>query len=169
MNNEASAEPALGDGVATVAAGDALLILWRSGATAPRIRWVNDRAVSLIEQSPDGIVAVQFLLSSATPPGPREIAPVRESLQRVQPRSRVLVVVPLGDSGWQTVVRSVMKAGLAVLGQSDKIKVASHPTEAFALARAAASPRTPEPAVLEARCAALFAALGVAPPAARAP
>lgn len=155
----------MGDGVATVSVGDALLIVWRSGATAPRIRWVNDRAVSLIERSADGIVAVQFLLSTATPPGLREVAPVRESLQRVQPRSRLLVVVPLGDSGWQTVVRSVMKAGLAVLGQSDKIKVASHPSEAFSLLRASASPNTPDPAVLDAQCAALFTALGATPPA----
>lgn len=158
----------MGDGVATASVGDALLILWRSGATAPRIRWVNDRAVSLIERSPDGIVAVQFLLPSATPPGLREVAPVRESLQRVQPRSRRLVVVPLGDSGWQSVVRSVMKAGLAILGQSEKIKVAGHSHEAFSLLRDAASTRTPELSALDQQCAALFTALGAPPPPARA-
>lgn len=157
--NDDSVELAQGDGVATVSVGDALLILWRSGATAPRIRWVNDRAISLIERSPDGIVAAQFLLASATPPGLREVGPVRESLRRVQPKSRVLVVVPLGDSGWQSIVRSVMKAGLAILGQSERIKVARDDTEAFALLSAAGSSRTPAIATLSAQFDALTRAL----------
>ncbi len=155
------AEPVLAvfDGVATVAVGDALQILWRSGATAPRIRWVNDRAIELIERSPDGIVAAQFLLASATPPGLREVSPVRESLQRVQPRSRRLVVVPLGDAAWQSVVRSVMRAGLALLGQSERIKVASNEGEARTLLGQAASAHTPDEASLEAAYRSLFVAL----------
>lgn len=157
--NDHAAELAVGDGVATISVGDALLILWKSGANAQRIRWVNDRAIALIERCPDGIVAAQFLLSTAAPPGLREVSPVRESLQRVQPRSRVLVVVPLGDSAWQSIVRSVMKAGLAILGQSERIKVARDATEAFAKLAAAGSPRTPSEPSLIAQLEALMIAL----------
>lgn len=162
--NEDAVQLSRGDGVATVSVGDALLILWKSGANAARIRWVNDRAVELIERSPDGIVAAQFLLPSATPPGLREVTPVRESLRRVQPRSRLLVVVPLGDSGWQSIVRSVMKAGLAILGQSDRIKVARDGAEAFALLSAAATARTPTAPAMALQFEALSLALDAGAP-----
>lgn len=162
--NKDSVQLALGDGVATVSVGDALLILWKSGATATRIRWVNDRAVELIERSPDGIVAAQFLLPTATPPGLREVTPVRESLRRVQPRSRLLVVVPLGDSGWQSIVRSVMKAGLAILGQSERIKVARDGAEAFALLASAATARTPSTDAMALQLEAVSLALGEGTP-----
>ncbi len=147
-------------GVATVSAGDALLILWKAGANVPRIRWVTGRAVAHIGERPRSIVAVQLLLPSATPPGPREVGAVRDGLRAVGPHARRLVVVPLGDAAWQTVVRSVMRAGLAIVGQSERIKVADSPRGAFDALAEVSSEATPPRASLESAVDALFASLG---------
>jgi hypothetical protein len=150
-------------GVATISTGDALLILWKSGANVPRIRWVTERAVAHIGERPRSIVALQLLLPSATPPGLREVSAVRSGLHVVGPHARRLVVVPLGDAAWQSVVRSVMRAGLAVIGQSERIKIANDPRHAFAQLTEVASESTPATDSLVTAVEALFAPLGEAP------
>lgn len=147
------------DGVAGTTVGDALLVVWSSGATAARVRWVHERARELIERSPDGIVAAQFLLPSARPPGLGEVGAVRAGLRTVLPRSRRLVVVPLGDAAWQLVVRGVMRAGLALLGQSERIKVAPSAPGAVELLIEARSSSTPDGVTLHAAFDALVAEL----------
>lgn len=139
--------------------GDVLLSMWRSGATSKRIAWVNDRAVELIERSPRGIVAAQFLLPSATPPGLGEVGAVRVGLKQVLPRARRLVVVPEGDAAWQSVVRAVMRAGLAILGQSELIRVAASRDSALSLLSDVASVATPPMGALVDAHAALSEAL----------
>lgn len=149
--------------VATVSAGDALLILWKSAASVPRIDWLTERAVAHIGERRRSIVAMQLLLPSATPPGLREVGAVRRGLQAVGPHARSLVVVPLGDAAWQSVVRSVMRAGLAVIGQSDRIRVADSPHCALDHLAAVSSDATPPRSSLEAAVDVLFTSLGEAP------
>ncbi len=148
------------DGVATAAAGDVMLVLWQSGAKAARIRWVNERALALIAKYPQGIAAAQFLLPSATPPGLGEVGEVRVALRAIAPHARRLIVVPLGSATWQSVVRGVMRAGLALLGQSERIKVAASASEALLLLDEMASGNSPARSDLDGALRMLFRALG---------
>jgi hypothetical protein len=154
------------DGVATICAGDTLLALWSTPARAARIRHVSARTVELIARHPGGIAAAQLLLPSASPPGLSEVSAVREALRVILPSARRLVTVPLGDARWQSIVRGVMRAGLTLLGQSQRVKVAATPEEALALLGEASSEATPSRAALTASVAALFTALGEPPPSA---
>jgi hypothetical protein len=152
------------DGVATVCVGDTLLVLWRTAACDSRIRHVSARTVGLIARYPGGIAAAQLLLPSASPPGLSEVGAVREALRSILPKARRLVTVPLGDSRWKAVVRTVMRAGLALLGQSERIKVAATQAEALELLVAAGGDTAPGRAELAGALEALFAALGERPP-----
>jgi hypothetical protein len=152
------------DGVATVCVGDTLLALWSTPACDSRIRHVSARTVGLIARYPGGIAAAQLLLPSASPPGLSEVSAVRDALRTILPKARRLVTVPLGDSRWKAVVRTVMRAGLALLGQSERIKVAATPAEALELLVAAGTDTAPGRAQLAASLDALFAALGERPP-----
>jgi hypothetical protein len=147
------------DGVAAVSQGDVLLIEWKSGAKAARIGWVADRAREVIARSGQGIVAVQLLLPSATPPGLGEVGAVRAALPEVLGGARRLIVVPLGDSVWQALVRTVLRAGLAILGQSERIKVAPSAMAALELVAQVRSPATPDDAALRSRLDALHRVL----------
>lgn len=152
------------DGVALLRAGDVLLTLWTSAASASRIRWVHERAVDLIRQSPDGIVAVQLLLPSATPPGLGEVAEVRAGMREIGPHARRLIAVPLGGARWRSVVRAVMRAGVTLVGQAERIKIADSPAEALDLIAEVSSGATPTRPPLERALRALFVALGEPPP-----
>lgn len=149
------------DGVASVALGDTLLTLWQRPARGERIRHVTSVASRLLEGTPESIVACQFLLPSAGPPRLQERADIRAGLDLVLPRARRLVTTPLGDATWHAVVRGVMRAGLAILGQSKLVKVAAGPAEAFALLGEVSSPATPDRATLDAAFEALHRALDI--------
>ena len=150
------------DGVASVAVGDALLTVWRRPARAARIEHVTAVATELIARSPGGIVAGQFLLPSAGPPGLAERRVIQAGIDAVFPHARRLVTTPLGDAAWHAVVRGVMRVGVTLLGQARVVKVAATPAEAFQLLGGAASPATPDVAALAAAYEALHAALGAA-------
>jgi hypothetical protein len=150
------------DGVASVAAGDALLTLWQKPARAARIEHVTAVAAALVARSPGGIVAGQFLLPSAGPPGLAERAAIQAGIDAVFPRARRLVTTPLGDAAWHGVVRGVMRVGVTLLGQARVVKVAATPAEAFELLGGAASPATPDAAALANAYESLRRALGAA-------
>ena len=149
------------DGVASVALGDTLLTLWQRPARSERIRHVTSVAARLLERTPGSIVACQFLLPSAAPPRLQERADIRAGIDLVLPRARRLVTTPLGDAAWHAVVRGVMRAGLVILGQSKLVKVASGPSDAFALLSEVSSPATPDRAALDAAFEALHRALEI--------
>lgn len=149
------------DGVAAVTVGDALITLWQRPARVARIEHVTAVAAELLAKTPGTIVACQFLLPSAGPPRLQERAAIQAGLDVVLPRARRLVTTPLGDATWHAVVRGVMRAGVALLGQARVVKVASTPDESFALLAAVASPETPDVAAMAAAYAALREALGL--------
>lgn len=149
------------DGVASVTLGDTMMTLWQTPARAARIRRVTEVAAELLQRAPGTIVACQFLLPSAAPPRLQERADIRAGIDVVMPRARRLITTPLGDAAWQSVVRGVMRAGLALLGQSRRIKVAADPSEAFAMLAEVATDATPALGELESAFEALHAALKV--------
>jgi hypothetical protein len=161
---ERAPEVSVFDGVASVTFGDTLLTLWGSPARAPRIRHVIEVAAGLLARTPGTIMACQFLLPSASPPGLGERSAISEGLDIVMPRARRLVTTPLGDAAWSTVVRGVMRAGVMILRQAKLVKIAATPDEAFALLREDASESSPTHDTLSVGLAALHEALGTSSP-----
>ncbi|TAK20945.1 MAG: hypothetical protein EPO40_30995 [Myxococcaceae bacterium] len=149
------------DGVASVAVGDTLLTLWQAPARAARIRHVTEVASALVRRREGSIAACQFLLPSASPPRLQERSEISAGLDVVMPRARRLVTTPLGDAAWQAVVRSVMRAGLFLIGQSTLVKVAASPAEAFELLGQVSTEESPGHRELEGALSALYDALKV--------
>jgi hypothetical protein len=152
--------PDVHDGVASITLGDALLTLWSEPAREARIRHVTRVATEVIARAGGSIVAAQFLLPSAGPPGLRERAAIQEGIDVVFPRARRLVTTPLGDATWDAIVRGVMRVGVTLLGQAKVVKIAASPAEAIKLLAEAGSPMTPPAAELSAAFESLRAALG---------
>jgi hypothetical protein len=161
MNEPVALQVAVFDGVASVTLGDTLVTLWQAPARSARIRHVTSVAAELLGRGPGTIAACQFLLPSASPPRLQERADVSAGVGVVLPRARRLVTTPLGDAAWQSVVRGVMRAGLFLIGQSARVKVAADPAEAFALLGEVATADSPDRAALERALDALHDALGV--------
>lgn len=147
------------DGVASITLGDTLLTLWQAPARAARIRHVTEVASALVRARAGSIAACQFLLPSASPPRLQERADISAGLDVVMPRARRLVTTPLGDATWQSMVRSVMRAGLFLIGQSTRVKVASSATEAFELLDQVSTEESPGRDALEAALRSLYDAL----------
>ncbi|MBI4952012.1 MAG: hypothetical protein HY908_08260 [Myxococcales bacterium] len=152
------------DGVASTTLGDVLLSLWRTPAELARIEHVMAVTEELLGRTPGSIVACQFLLATASPPGRAERSAVRAGLRIVLPRARRLITVPLGDATWHAVVRTLIRAALVLTRQAKIIKVAAGAPEAFDLVAEVATPRSPGRDALEATFAALHAALDLPSP-----
>jgi hypothetical protein len=151
------------DGVAGLTLGDTLLTLWQTPARPERIRQVTEWTEALIAETPGTIAACQFLLSTASPPNSAARAEALRGFRLVEPHARRLITVPLGDAVWHSIVRGIIRAGVAAWGRHKLIKVAASRAEAFDLLTEIATPRSPGRAELEAGLAALDAALGGAP------
>ncbi|MEZ4409955.1 MAG: hypothetical protein R3A52_26285 [Polyangiales bacterium] len=149
------------DGVASVVTGDVLIALWQAPARAARIRHITAVTERMLRAREGTIAGCQFLLPSASPPRLQERSDIGAGIDVVLPRSRRLVTVPLGDAAWQSVVRGVMKAGLFLIGQSSRVKVAANAGEAFALLGEVATSDTPDAAVMARALDALHEALRV--------
>jgi hypothetical protein len=113
-------EPAVvGDGVACVARGDVLLSLWVAPASQPRWRDVVFAQLSrLVERQPAGVVVVQVILSSSSPPDMRTRAAVQGDLRSLGPRLRGVITLPVGDSLWQGLVRTLVRTMLLLSGHA---------------------------------------------------
>src|SRR6186713_1552697 len=89
----ASDEPAVvGDGVASVTRGDVIVSLWVAPASAPRWRSVVFAELSrLAERCPEGVVLVQVILSTSSPPDMKTRAAVQGDLRSLGPRLRGVI------------------------------------------------------------------------------
>lgn len=147
------------DGVAAVACGDILLLLWRTPARVERIRRAVAWTDALIAATPGTISICQFLLSSASPPDREARVLAKPEALRLAPRIRRAVMVPLGDSIWQNVVRAILRLAVLVAGHASKLKVVSSEREALDALLQVSSPHSADRRQLEAAVAALYAAL----------
>jgi|GEM_PF-1017911 hypothetical protein len=151
------------DGVAGIMIGDTLLTLWRSPARAERIAQVHRWTECLIEANAGKIVACQFLLSSASPPDGPGRKEARRGFKVVAPNARRLVAVPLGNAAWRRLVYTVIRAGVALMGQSRLIKLATNESDAFDHLDGVATPNSPNRLELHQALLSLFTALDVSP------
>jgi len=152
------------DGVAGVAIGDMSIGLWRTPARRERIRTVMSWTEEHLRETDGTIAACQFLLPSASPPDGPGRAETWRGFKIVEPRARRLVTIPLGDRRWFGVVSAIIRAGIAVWGRGQLIKIASSEKQAFDLLLQVASPQSPTRAQLEEGLDLLHDALGVERP-----
>ena len=155
------------DGVAAAARGDAILILWRTPARRERILRAVGWIDALLARSPDTVVVCQLLLSSASPPNREGRTVAKPEALRLAARVRRAVMVPLGDSAWQAIVRAILRAGVMIAGHASQLKIASNERQAVDSILEVATPRSASRAELDAAVGALYVAVGLTPPPAR--
>lgn len=150
------------DGIALATAGDAIVVLWNAPSRVERIRWVFSQAALHLRACPEGVVVLQMILQSASPPDAEGRAENKRGLDLLGGRLRRLVTVPLGDDLWASVVRMVMRGMFMLQGQSQKLTVSDSVHSGIAQLGSVATARTPNARELDAGVGALFVALGLA-------
>jgi hypothetical protein len=157
-------EVQLNDGVAAVAAGDALVLVYKTPARVHRSRWCYDLADALAEKRPGGIVILLVVLSSSDPPD----APTRvENARRMRAlagKLRTLVTVPVGDDMWLNIVRSVMRLTTWMQGKSASMPVTATLERGIDALLEARSSETPSRETLMELVRGLYRELDVPPP-----
>jgi hypothetical protein len=149
------------DGLATVVVGDALLALWKAPATPERWGWLIGQYEALASKQADGIVGLTLILPESKPPDGQLRSRMQADFRRLGEKLRKLVIVPLGDSLWLSVVRAIMRSILLLSGQSKQHVITATVQEGMLRVREAAGKATPTPAELRAAVEALFKALDV--------
>ncbi|HEU4410061.1 MAG TPA: hypothetical protein VFS43_32705 [Polyangiaceae bacterium] len=150
----------LGDGLATAVVGDVLITVWKSPASVARWQWLHAQADALLARSPGGFVYLSIILSSSTPPNAALRTKMQADFRRLGSKLRRLVVVPLGDSLWKSVVRAIVRALMLVSGLPKQQAVAASIDEGIDRVLDVAGPNTPTRAELRAGAEALLRMLG---------
>jgi len=151
----------VGDGVAVVRMGDALLVLWSKASSRERWAFQLSAMQAMAPAYADGILVLVLILSVDTPPEAAVRTDMEAALRRLGPQLRRLVAVPLGDSVWLSIIRTVVRGLIIVSGQSHRHRVASDVTAGIEQLREKAGPLTPSTAELLKAIAELSAALGL--------
>jgi hypothetical protein len=149
------------DGVGIAVVGDTLISLWKEPATVGRCRAVRAEMARMSAQSAEGFLWFNVILSTSSPPDRAARAEIAASLDEVRARLRKLVVVPLGDSLWHSVVRAIVRGMAVVTGMSKQQIVAATVAEGLLQMAKLATPRTPPTKDLEAALYTLCDGLGV--------
>ncbi len=161
--SEASSKVEVFDGVAFTTRGDVVLALWKEPARIHRAKWLFDRVDRVIAEQPDGVLAAYLILPSSSPPDGPARAENQRRIQSIGASFRCLLLVPIGDALWMSLVRTVMR-GVAILTGNKSLGVANGVADALDKLLLAKSGRTPSRSELEGAVAELFTALGVARP-----
>jgi hypothetical protein len=152
----------VGDGIAAIAVGDVLVVLWKEPASLPRWSWQLAASEELRARHPGGVFIFDLILASSKPPDAELRRRMQQDFERMKDGVRKLVVVALGDRFWQSVVRTIVRGVLIVSGLSKKLLLASTIAEGVDEIRSWASPATPARDDLLRAAEALRKALAVA-------
>jgi hypothetical protein len=110
---------------------------------------------------PGGIICLDLILEGSAPPDAALRRQLQLDFRRLGSKLRRFIVVPLGDSIWLSVVRTIVRGVLLVSGQSQRLRVATTVRHGLDEIRAAVSPETPSAEELLEAITRLCAALGV--------
>lgn len=133
----------VGDGVAVCEAGDTLVCMWRRPASVKRWSWFTHHLTFLARKNPDGVLCLGLVLPSSTPPDAKTRSILQQDIKGFGSRLRKMVVVPLGDSTWLRVVRTVGRGIFLLSGQGAKHEIARGLDDGIRRIRALASRDTP--------------------------
>jgi hypothetical protein len=161
--SNSSAKVEVFDGVAFTTRGDVVLALWKEPARIHRSKWLFDHVDRVIAEQPDGVLAAYLILSSSSPPDGPTRAENQRRIQNIGTSFRRLLLVPIGDALWMSIVRTVMR-GVAIITGNKNLAIANGVADALDKLLLAKSDRTPPRRELEAAIRELFDALGVAHP-----
>ena len=149
------------DGVGVVPLGDTLIAFWKAPPTLDRWQFQLNRMETLAASRPDGIVCVALITEWATPPDAKVRQAMQADYRRMGTKVRRLVVIPLGDSIWLSIVRPIVRGVLLLSGHSQRHRVVATVQEGLDAVLAAAGPTTPSSDELRRGLTAVSAALGV--------
>lgn len=151
------------DGVALCIIGDTLISLWKEPATVERCRSVSAELRSHAKKFSDGFIWFHVILSSSSPPDRAARAEISASMKEVRSNLRKLVVVPLGDTVWHSVVRAIVRTMALLTGMSAQQVVSSTASQGLSEVSRIATAATPPSAELAGALRALCDGLGVDP------
>ena len=148
------------DGVAFLARGDAITVVYSSPARLHRSRWLYDLADRAAAQNPGGIVGLMVILPTADAPDAPTRAENSTRMRKLAPAMRRFVTVAIGDDFRVSVVRTVMRALSVLQGKTKVHFVANTAEEGIKRLLEAASASTPGPVQLMQDLQALYRAVG---------
>jgi hypothetical protein len=123
--------------------GDTQLGLWKAPASLERWQWLMEQTRALSMKLPEGMLRLDFILATSTPPDARMLLKFQADLRHLGPRLRRYVVVPVGDTVWLSVVRSIVRTALIITGLSKQHVVAATAAEGVTRLHEAAKVNTP--------------------------
>jgi hypothetical protein len=144
------------DGVASVLAGDVLLVLWQAPVRIARVHWLTAEMERATAASPSGLLVLMLILPTSNPPDAECRAIAKETMLRLSKKLRLTVTVPLGDAFWTNIVRTIMRGMMLITGQSATQQVVASEREGLERIRQAGSASTPPTAHLSSLIDALF-------------
>jgi len=154
--------PKVLDGVAITSRGDVVLVLWEAPARLHRARFLFDELDAYAAKIRGGIIALQLILPTASPPDAQTRAENHARLRTLGGSLRRVVTVPLGSALWIALVRTVMR-GMAVVSGASKVRfVCDDEASGLDALLTGAGPETPSREVLVEAVDDLYRALSVA-------
>ena len=148
------------DGVAFIARGDAVIVVYKAPAKLHRSRWLFDLADRAVAQNPDGIVGLMVILPTADPPDAPTRAENSVRMRKLAPGLRRFVTVAIGDDFRMAVVRTVIRAISVLQGKSKVHQIVDSAEQGIKRMLEAAGPNTPGPVQLMLDLKAAYQALG---------
>lgn len=152
------------DGVGYAELQDTLLVLWKEPASLERWRENYKRLKAAAATRKEGVIYLSLVDRGSTPPNAAARAQITADLRELGGALRRFIAVPLGDSVWLSIVRTIIRGMLMLSGQSQQQRVAASLREGFEHVREAAGPNSPSVEELERAVEALTTALGVERP-----
>jgi hypothetical protein len=149
------------DGLALVALGDVVVILWKAPARLHYAIWLYDALDEIVASKRRQLSCMQVILSSSSPPDEATRAETFRRLKTLMPWTRRLVTVPVGDSFWASIVRSVMRMTTLTFAHTRTHFICDTVEEGIGRLIEVATPLTPSAEELNAAVLALADTLAV--------
>lgn len=151
-------------GAAAALLGDTVISMWSAGATAERWAWKRALLDERIAAHEAGVLCMALILDTSSPPDASVRAQMKADFHRFGAKLRRFVAVPLGNSIWTAIVRTIAQAVLFISGRSEHQLVASSLEQGLVRLMEAGGPKSPTLRELHEAVAELSRLLGVPSP-----
>src|SRR3954454_9970604 len=100
------------DGVGLAQLGDTVVALWKAPASLDRWRYQLSRMETMAASRPAGITCLDLILEGSSPPDAALRRQMQVDFRRLGSKLRKFVVVPIGNSIWLSIVRTIVRGVL---------------------------------------------------------